>query len=683
MGGIPGPYCRILVPIMPRTEFLKNAPRPRPWRIPAGLACALALAAPALGAFQETDGPEHFGAYLQTLEDFQRPGPVAFDNQGNLWICEVDGSRVVAYQPSGDLVHSVIWPRNSQPEDLWVESKDRVWLSDGWNHKVYRLNGMGVATLALGGPPTEKDGEAGSGAGELLYPEGLFVRNGEVWVADKGNGRIAIFSGDGKYLRSIGEGVLESPRAMAFDERGHVAVVDSGLAQVVVMDAKGQEQYRFGNWGWFPGLFSDPTDIVFHQAHTAKGSPGRWYVADRENQRVQVFARDGKPLYLVGRHAILPREGQGKLHYPSRIAISPSGDRMAIAEPLDGRVQIFGSSPGAEPKPDPLRPPGGQPTPHYGPRMALGFGLLAIPVPEEHRVRIYDMRLFPGQDPVQVLAIGGHGRELGMFREPAGMDWQAGPSASGHPVLWVCDRQNRRLVAAELALSPDAPLEQNPKAAKFLQAFDLNAWNQNRPLDRRLQKPLDPVDLCFRSDGTLLVLCAANRTVLGFDSSWNEVLRIQGGPDLAMLAPTSLAWHGDSGRLAVTDTGFGWVLVFDEKGTPLFQAGEGHLRRPSGVAFDPEGILWVTDRWQSEEFSFDGEGKLLGRRFRPGLGRDGLFGPADLVFDGEGRHIILDHGNHRAMVFDSEGEWVTAFGSKLYTKPARLPHAPKHPEESE
>ncbi|MEZ6021286.1 MAG: hypothetical protein R3F17_14700 [Planctomycetota bacterium] len=122
-------------------------------------------------------------------------------------------------------------------------------------------------------------------------------------------------------------------------------------------------------------------------------------VADRENQRVQCFDAEGKALYRTGTHAILPREGGGRLHYPSAVALRADGQRLALAEPMDQRIQIFGPAPGAKPAPDPTRPEAMQPAPHYAELEHGGRGYLAIPEPESHSVRIYDLRLTPGTIP--------------------------------------------------------------------------------------------------------------------------------------------------------------------------------------------------------------------------------------------------------------------------------------------
>ncbi|MBK8269939.1 MAG: hypothetical protein IPK83_17245 [Planctomycetes bacterium] len=41
------------------------------------------------------------------------------------------------------------------------------------------------------------------------------------------------------------------------------------------------------------------------------------YIADTMNHRIQVMEPNGRMAYQWGIHAFMPREGEGKLHYPA------------------------------------------------------------------------------------------------------------------------------------------------------------------------------------------------------------------------------------------------------------------------------------------------------------------------------------------------------------------------------
>ena len=54
------------------------------------------------------------------------------------------------------------------------------------------------------------------------------------------------------------------------------------------------------------------------------------------------------------------------------------------------------------------------------------------------------------------------------------------------------------------------------------------------------------------------------------------------------------------------------------------------------------------------------------------MSRSELYKPRGIAVDEHGSLWVLDHANHRGMVFDPQGAWLRAFGSRSYTRPAIL-----------
>ncbi|MEZ6005571.1 MAG: NHL repeat-containing protein [Planctomycetota bacterium] len=590
------------------------------------------------------EGPSHLGQPLRTQGDLARPTAVAYGPNGALYTVDPDSRRLCGFDEAGELVLSLGMASTVGAAGLHVDAEGRIYVADAWNRAITCLNNEGRALYVI--PP-----------GALQRPGGLATHGDELFVADEDAGLVVVFGPDGKQRRVLGAGVLDSPRDVAFDAGGRLGVVDSGLAAVCVFDAEGELVRRFGEWGWFAGLLADPSGI------DSDGT--RWYVADRENQRVQCFDAEGKALYRTGTHAILPREGGGRLHYPSAVALRADGQRLALAEPMDQRIQIFGPAPGAKPAPDPTRPEAMQPAPHYGPSWSMAGGYLAIPEPESHSVRIYDLRLTPGDDPVRVCELGGFGRDPGLLRDPAGLCLVAGDPLE----LWIADRGNRRIAWYRLDLSQAAPLAQDFRAPKLVGEFDLVEWFATCPDRMGLTYVPRPVDVQRTEAGETLVLCRANRAVLRFDAKW-QLVGVWRGENPAWIEPVAIAWQAP--RLAVSDLALGRVHLHDTAAGAQTLLGEGELRRPMGLEFTAAGDLAVVDRYQSELFVLKPDGSVT-RHFAPGLGREELYGPSDVAVATDGAWWVLDHGNHRAMVWGADWAWRQAFGSKLYTRPARKP----------
>ncbi|MCH7785955.1 MAG: hypothetical protein IIC22_00445 [Chloroflexi bacterium] len=84
----------------------------------------------------------------------------------------------------------------------------------------------------------------GFGDGEFDLPAGIAVNGaGNVYVADRWNGRVQVFDSNGNFLAKwdlLGEGESQfvnpfaGPMGIAVDESGKVYVIDSGNVQIMV-----------------------------------------------------------------------------------------------------------------------------------------------------------------------------------------------------------------------------------------------------------------------------------------------------------------------------------------------------------------------------------------------------------------------------------------------------------------
>jgi DNA-binding beta-propeller fold protein YncE len=137
------------------------------------------------------------------------------------------------------------------------------------------------------------------------FPHGLFVdRDDNIWVTDGkgegGKGHTAIkFSADGKVLMTLGtpgvagtdESHFNGPSDVLVAPNGDIFVADGHggdtNARIVKFTRDGKFITAWGHKGTGPGEFQTPHGLAMDQA-------GRLYVADRENDRVQIFDQDGK-----------------------------------------------------------------------------------------------------------------------------------------------------------------------------------------------------------------------------------------------------------------------------------------------------------------------------------------------------------------------------------------------------
>ena len=120
----------------------------------------------------------------------------------------------------------------------------------------------------------------------------------KLWVADMTNHQVHAFSNDGAELvLSLGVGGagademhLDTPWDMAFLADGSISVADNGNSRIVKCDTEGNYLTSWGRNGSGRG--------EFNQVHAvATDSIGRIYVADRNNQRIQVFSETTRSVW--------------------------------------------------------------------------------------------------------------------------------------------------------------------------------------------------------------------------------------------------------------------------------------------------------------------------------------------------------------------------------------------------
>ncbi len=136
--------------------------------------------------------------------------------------------------------------------------------------------------------------------------------------------------------------------------------------------------------------------------------------------------------------------------------------------------------------------------------------------------------------------------------------------------------------------------------------------------------------------------------------------------------PKGIAVDG-AGNVYVADSYNHRVLVFDEQGDFLRQWGSqgnapGQFQEPWGIAVDGEGNVYVADTWNHRIQKFDVLGRFLVQWgvFGDTTGVLGdtemLYGPRDVVVDGEGNVLVSDTGNKRLLKFTSEGRFTRQVG---------------------
>ena len=180
------------------------------------------------------------------------------------------------------------------PRSIATGRNGDIYVADSRNHRILHIGSDGALLQQWGSFADQQSGNAPIGT--FNEPWGVAVGpDGSVYVTDTWNHRVQKFSAEGQPIKMWGQygqpvpDVPESksffwgPRGIAVDPQGNVYVADTGNKRIAVFDLDGNYITDFGTGGLDPGQFDEPVGV-------AVGSDGTVYVTDTWNQRIQSFS---------------------------------------------------------------------------------------------------------------------------------------------------------------------------------------------------------------------------------------------------------------------------------------------------------------------------------------------------------------------------------------------------------
>ena len=254
---------------------------------------------------------------------------VRIDKEDNIWAVDKGSDTIVKFNPAGRVTmvfgrkqeasdegsepykrQGVPWPSKFDdgkfrlPTDVTWDSKGNSYFSDGyWNSRVGKADKDGVWLKSWG--------SHGKGEGQFDTPHSIASdAQDNIYVADRGNGRIQVFDTEGKFERAIS-------------------------MQNVPLPA-----------GSKPAIGNQPPSLQGYQGSMTQMQGAPWaicitpppnqvlYMADAFPGRIYKMTLDGKLLGTFGKAGKLPKQF-GWIHEMA----CPSENVLFVAEVLNWRVQ--------------------------------------------------------------------------------------------------------------------------------------------------------------------------------------------------------------------------------------------------------------------------------------------------------------------------------------------------------
>ena len=220
------------------------------------------------------------GGYGQQEGLLNRPTFVSFDNGLNLWVSDEGNRRVSRYNSQLNLVDELSFYDSDDPlkfgypSGLAFTDYGEIWVADRNNNRIAIFSNVGQFDRFLG--------DIGYGGGQLKDPEKIVrLRSGDFIVCDAGNRRLVFYDRYGNHTDEIELPDSGYPRAVA-ESGKFLWVLDSGEGTLVCMNYRGEILYEAG-----PTITGDQT-AVKDPSDLIALPDGRLLISDSGNNRILV-----------------------------------------------------------------------------------------------------------------------------------------------------------------------------------------------------------------------------------------------------------------------------------------------------------------------------------------------------------------------------------------------------------
>ncbi len=220
------------------------------------------------------------------------------------------------------------------PHGLTIDSQDNVWLTDVALQQVFKFSPDGRLLMTIG-----ERGIAGSDEAHFNRPTDIAVLpDGSFYVSDGyRNTRVAKFTAAGRFLfqwgkPGTGPGEFNTPHAIALDKAGRVYVADRQNDRVQVFDGNGNfiTQWKGAGIGrpYSLALFQDGGAVIADGGEQPTTGPDRSGAA--------IVNKDGRMVERLGRYG----NYDGQFRMAHDVAVDSNGD-FYVVDIAGQRVQKF------------------------------------------------------------------------------------------------------------------------------------------------------------------------------------------------------------------------------------------------------------------------------------------------------------------------------------------------------
>jgi sugar lactone lactonase YvrE len=595
---------------------------------------------------------------------FNFPAGLCLDQLGNLYVADRNNHRIRRIDKSG-IVTTVagvgvpdmggdggpaVKAYLNYPSDLVCDGKGNLFISDRSNNRIRRVDSHGMISTVVGMGLPEFGGDFGPATGAFLkYPFGIDLdQKGNLYIADRGNNRIRKVDPQGIITTVAGDGThffggdygpatrasLAYPTDVAADGRGNLYIADRNNNRVRRVDPLGIMTTVMGTGRYeYNGDNEIASETTLHLPFALEVSPDeKLIIVDRNHFRIRSMDLKSHTIATVAGNGNSWFRGDGG---PGAGATLDSPSGMAV----DSKGNVI-----------------------FSDKM-------------HNRLRLIDPKGF-------IFTLAGTGDQ--------GNEGDGDPATQASLFLpgavAVDQKNNVYFVSPQGSSKFVRKIDPQGTITRFAGNGILGDKGDGGPA---VQASFGVIqDIAVDSEGNVYLADLTNRKIRVVDTqgvvstlasdTWVKIVDEEIHPNGIAINKSGEIFISDSGSSKIRKidrdqnvTTFAGTGEFKDSGDggPAIQAG---IRSPGGLAFSPNGELYIAEETSHRIRKINKEGNIIhvaGTGFA-GYGGDGgpaiqaqLKSPYRMVFDKNGNLYFSDRDNNRIRKIDPQGIISTIAGN--------------------
>lgn len=261
------------------------------------------------------------------------PYGIAVSETGTYLVADTQNSRVLELDGNGD----VIWTYDSgliEPVRVKQAGHGRILIVDAEGSRVLLVDKETAGEVWAYGMGKRKHGRYD---GRLNNPhDAEMLPNGNIIIADTGNGRLVEVNNKGKAVWSSDDSSFKYkfnlPVSVQAVEDGHFLVTDAGAARVVESDRKGRVKWSFGT-----GEAGERDDQLDFPSYSLRLGNGNTLIIDSMNYRILEVSEEGFLVWTFGGRGKGSSDENSQLYEPGGVAWLPD-NHILVADQHNHRA---------------------------------------------------------------------------------------------------------------------------------------------------------------------------------------------------------------------------------------------------------------------------------------------------------------------------------------------------------